>query len=80
MPVASSPAERGWGYDGVYLSAAQSSYGGPHGLQRLVDAAHAAGLAAILDVVYNHVGGSGDEALTGFGPYFTDQHHTLGRR
>ena len=36
------PRRRGWGYDGVYLCAAQSSYGGPHGLQRLVDAAHAA--------------------------------------
>ena len=45
MPVAEFPGARGWGYDGVYLSAAQSSYGGPLGLQRLVDAAHAEGLA-----------------------------------
>ena len=29
MPVAEFPGRRGWGYDGVYLSAAQSSYGGP---------------------------------------------------
>ena len=43
MPVAEFPGRHGWGYDGVYLSAAQSSYGGPHGLQRLVDAAHARG-------------------------------------
>ena len=42
MPVAEFPGARGWGYDGVYLSAAQSSYGGPLGLQKLVDAAHAA--------------------------------------
>ena len=42
MPVAEFPGARGWGYDGVYLSAAQSSYGGPDGLQRLVDAAHGA--------------------------------------
>ena len=43
MPVAEFPGRRGWGYDGVYLSAAQSSYGGPRGLQQLVDAAHARG-------------------------------------
>jgi maltooligosyltrehalose trehalohydrolase len=33
MPVAEFPGNRGWGYDGVYLSAAQSSYGGPAGLR-----------------------------------------------
>jgi maltooligosyltrehalose trehalohydrolase len=76
MPVAEFPGARGWGYDGVYLSAAQSSYGGPLGLQKLVDAAHAAGLAVILDVVYNHVGASGSGALMAFGPYFTHKHET----
>jgi maltooligosyltrehalose trehalohydrolase len=76
MPVAEFPGRRGWGYDGVYLSAAQSSYGGPHGLQKLVDTAHAEGLAVILDVVYNHVGASGTKALTAFGPYFTSQYAT----
>ena len=45
MPVAEFPGARGWGYDGVYLSAAHSAYGGPEGLARLVDAAHAEGLA-----------------------------------
>ena len=59
MPVAEFPGRHGWGYDGVYLSAAHSAYGGPLGLQRLVDAAHAEGLAVILDVVYNHLGASG---------------------
>src|SRR6478752_3411601 len=53
MPIAEFPGRRNWGYDGVYLSAAQSSYGGPEGLQRLVNAAHAEELAVILDVVYN---------------------------
>jgi maltooligosyltrehalose trehalohydrolase len=77
MPVAEFPGARGWGYDGVYLSAAQSSYGGPAGLQQLVDAAHAAGLAVILDVVYNHVGASGNSALDLFGPYFTDKYETF---
>ncbi len=76
MPVAEFPGARGWGYDGVYLSAAQSSYGGPLALQKLVDAAHAEGLAVILDVVYNHVGASGSGALMAFGPYFTHKHET----
>ena len=71
MPVAEFPGRHGWGYDGVYLSAAHSAYGGPQGLQRLVDAAHAEGLAVLLDVVYNHVGASGVQALEAFGPYFT---------
>jgi maltooligosyltrehalose trehalohydrolase len=76
MPVATFPGERGWGYDGLYTYAVHPAYGGPHGLARLVDAAHAEGLGVILDVVYNHVG-PGDEALRAFGPYFTDRHATF---
>src|SRR5256714_10910227 len=67
MPVAEFPGRHGWGYDGVYLSAAHSSYGGPAALQRLIDAAHAAGLAVLLDVVYNHLGASGVKAMEAFG-------------
>jgi maltooligosyltrehalose trehalohydrolase len=76
MPVGEFPGRHGWGYDGVYLSAAQSSYGGPLGLQKLVDAAHKEGLAVLLDVVYNHVGASGTQALTAYGPYFTSHYET----
>lgn len=76
MPVAEFPGARGWGYDGVYLSAAQSSYGGPEGLARLVRAAHDCGLAVILDVVYNHLGASGVQAIEAFGPYFTEKYET----
>jgi len=77
MPVGEFPGRHGWGYDGVYISAAQSSYGGPAGLAELVDAAHGEGLAVILDVVYNHVGASGTPAIEAFGPYFTDKHETV---
>ena len=45
MPVAAFPGRHGWGYDGVYISAAHDPYGGPDGLQRFVDAAHGEGLA-----------------------------------
>ena len=75
MPVSQYPGARGWGYDGVYPFAAQNSYGGPHGLQRLVDACHRSGLALFLDVVYNHFGPEGNY-LAEFGPYFTDQYRT----
>src|SRR3954463_592709 len=77
MPVAEFPGQRGWGYDGVYLSAPQSSYGGPEALQRLVEAAHSHGIAVILDVVYNHLGASGVKAMEAFGPYFTDKYETF---
>jgi maltooligosyltrehalose trehalohydrolase len=77
MPIAEFPGRHGWGYDGVYLGAAHSAYGGPYGFQRLVDAAHASGLSVILDVVYNHVGASGNQALAAFGPYFTDRYSTF---
>lgn len=76
MPVATFPGERGWGYDGVYLSAPHPAYGGPAGLSRLVDAAHREGLGVIMDVVYNHIG-PGNEALTAFGPYLTDDFETF---
>jgi maltooligosyltrehalose trehalohydrolase len=76
MPVAEFPGRHGWGYDGVYVSAAHSAYGGPHGLQRFIDAAHATGLGVILDVVYNHVGASGTKALEASGPYFTHRYET----
>jgi maltooligosyltrehalose trehalohydrolase len=76
MPVAEFPGHHGWGYDGIYLSAAHSAYGGPVELERLVRAAHDHGLGVILDVVYNHVGASGSKALEAFGPYFTAKYET----
>ncbi|MGD0303608.1 MAG: malto-oligosyltrehalose trehalohydrolase [Candidatus Acidiferrales bacterium] len=75
MPVAEFPGARNWGYDGVFPYAVQSSYGGPLALQRFVDAAHARGIAVILDVVYNHLGPEGNR-LDEFGPYFTDRYRT----
>jgi len=75
LPVNSFIGPRGWGYDGVGLYAPHEPYGGPDGLKRLVDACHARGLGVVLDVVYNHLGPSGNH-LARFGPYFTDTHHT----
>lgn len=75
MPLAAFAGERGWGYDGVALYAVHRAYGGPSALKRFVDAAHAAGLGVCLDVVYNHLGPSGNY-LGVYGPYFTDRHDT----
>ena len=75
MPVHEFPGTRGWGYDGVDLYAPHHVYGGPDGLKRLVDACHARGLAVLLDVVYNHLGPSGNY-LGVYGPYFTDRYGT----
>ncbi len=78
MPVQPFPGTHGWGYDGVAPFAVHEAYGGPEALQRFVDKAHAKGLAVCLDVVYNHLGPSGNY-LGQYGPYFTDaQPHAVG--
>ncbi len=76
MPIADFPGDRGWGYDGVCLFAPSRAYGGPDGLRRLVAAAHARGLAVILDVVYNHLGPDGNYLRQFSEAYFTDRHTT----
>jgi maltooligosyltrehalose trehalohydrolase len=76
MPVAEAPGARGWGYDAVNLFAPSRNYGGPDGLRRLVDAAHAGGLGIILDVVYNHFGPDGNYLAQYASDYFTDRHKT----
>lgn len=75
LPVAQTPGRWNWGYDGVGLFAPNHNYGEPDDLKALVDAAHAAGLAVLLDVVYNHLGPEGNY-LGQFGPYTSPKHHT----
>ena len=75
MPVASFEGRHGWGYDGVALFSVHEPYGGPDGLKRFVNAAHQAGLAVLLDVVYNHFGPSGNYSGK-FGPYIVPSHQT----
>lgn len=75
MPVAQFPGTRNWGYDGVDPYAVQNCYGGPRGLQRLVNSCHSKGIAVVLDVVYNHLGPEG-AYHSKFGPYFTEKYKT----
>ncbi|MEV4202784.1 malto-oligosyltrehalose trehalohydrolase [Micromonospora globbae] len=78
LPVNAFNGEHNWGYDGVCWYAPHQPYGGPDGLKRLVDAAHARGLGVILDVVYNHFGPSGAYAPM-FAPYLSEQSNPWGR-
>jgi maltooligosyltrehalose trehalohydrolase len=76
MPVVEFSGNRGWGYDGVDLFAPHHAYGAPADLKQLVNACHTRGLAVILDVVYNHLGPSGNY-LDKFGHYFTKKFATF---
>ncbi|MEI5673142.1 MULTISPECIES: malto-oligosyltrehalose trehalohydrolase [unclassified Nocardioides] len=77
MPVNAFNGTHNWGYDGVLWSAVHEGYGGPAGYQRFVDGCHAAGLGVIQDVVYNHLGPSGNY-LPLFGPYLKSGRNTWG--
>ena len=68
LPVNGFNGTHNWGYDGVFWYAVHEGYGGPQAYQRFVDAAHGAGIGVIQDVVYNHLGPSGNY-LPQFGPY-----------
>ncbi len=54
MPVTQVKEEVEWGYTPLGFFAPADRYGGPQSLKRLVDAAHAKGIAVILDSVYAH--------------------------
>ena len=76
MPVADFPGGRNWGYDGVALYAPARCYGSPDDLRALVDAAHAHGIAVVLDVVYNHLGPDGNYLGAYSRFYFNETRHT----
>ena len=68
LPINGFNGVHNWGYDGVAWYAVHEPYGGPDGFKRFVDACHRRGLGVTLDVVYNHLGPSGNY-LSRFGPY-----------
>ena len=76
MPIADFAGERNWGYDCVSIYAPSRAYGRPDDLRTLVNAAHGAGLAVILDVVYNHLGPDGNYMGVYSKRYFNKRHHT----
>ena len=82
MPAAEFAGDLSWGYNPAHIFAVESAYGGPEAFKAFVRDAHRAGIAVILDVVYNHFGpsdldlwrfdgtGEGDAG----GPYFYQDH------
>jgi maltooligosyltrehalose trehalohydrolase len=72
LPVNAYNGVHNWGYDGVAWFAVHEAYGGPDAYARFVAACHDRGLAVIQDVVYNHLGPSGNY-LPLFGPYLRDE-------
>ena len=75
LPIATFPGKHGWGYDGVALYAPLPAYGNPAELKAFIESCHAAGIAVLLDVVYNHLGPDGNY-LGQFAPYFTQRYKT----
>ena len=58
MPPMEFAGERSWGYNPAHPFAIDSNYGGPDAFKQFVKAAHEAGIAVLMDVVYNHLGPS----------------------
>jgi hypothetical protein len=63
MPIAEFTGKFGLGYDGVCLFAPSALYGELNEAKRFIDECHQAGLAVILDVVYNHLGPDGNWSI-----------------
>jgi maltooligosyltrehalose trehalohydrolase len=76
MPIADFAGGRNWGYDCVSIYAPSRAYGTPDELRAFVNAAHEAGFAVILDVVYNHLGPDGNYMGTYSERYYNKAHKT----
>ncbi|MCP9236508.1 alpha-amylase family glycosyl hydrolase [Lewinella sp. JB7] len=57
MPVSEFEGNISWGYNPSFHMALDKYYGSPEDFKAFVDAAHARGMAVVLDVVYNHAFG-----------------------
>mgnify|MGYP003630955541 FL=1 len=57
MPVQEFDGNSSWGYNPSFHMALDKYYGTRNGFKALIDAAHAKGIAVIIDVVYNHASG-----------------------
>ncbi len=58
MPPFEYAGDISWGYNPSHMFAVESTYGGPNAFKAFVKAAHANGIAVIVDVVHNHLGPS----------------------
>ena len=76
MPVSAFSGRRNWGYDGAFPYAPDTSYGRPEDFKAFVEAAHAHGIAVLLDVVYSHFGPEGNFLPLYAPDFFTSRHKT----
>jgi 1,4-alpha-glucan branching enzyme len=58
MPIGEFAGESSWGYNPAHIFSVERDYGGPLAFKQFIKRAHQAGIAVILDVVYNHLGPS----------------------
>jgi 1,4-alpha-glucan branching enzyme len=58
MPLGEFEGITSTGYNPGYIFAVEDTFGGPDGFRDFVNSAHALGIAVIIDVVYNHLGGT----------------------
>ncbi len=58
MPVQEFDGNDSWGYNPCFYFAMDKAYGTKNRYKQFIDACHEAGMAVILDVVYNHATGS----------------------
>jgi 1,4-alpha-glucan branching enzyme len=65
MPAVEFDTETSMGYNPALLFAIEGAYGDPRSFRRFVKAAHARGIAVLLDVVYNHLGPDGLDVCLG---------------
>ena len=83
MPVNEFEGNLSWGYNPSYHMALDKYYGTPERFKAFVDAAHGAGIAVLVDVVFNHGFGQNPyvqlyaaeraEAPDGAGPFYNLQ-------
>jgi 1,4-alpha-glucan branching enzyme len=65
MPAVEFDTPTSMGYNPALLFAIEGAYGDPQSFRRFVKAAHARGIAVILDVVFNHLGPEGLDSCLG---------------
>jgi len=56
MPVCTFPGDYSWGYNPTDFFSVENAYGGITAFKRFINEAHKAGIAVLIDVVYNHAG------------------------
>lgn len=72
-PINEFPSTVSGGYNSITMHGWESSYGTPDELKEMVDTLHGAGIAVILDTVWNHMSsGSFTENFDGGQPYYDD--------